>query len=75
MKHFNIRLNINYIFFIVSCLKFYTNCVNCATECKRVGTKCEKINPNSNVVCSSCRPNLMNLYSEICYPCGSGSYY
>ena len=75
MKHFNIRLNINYIVFIVSCLKFYTNCVDCATECKRVGTVCQAINPNSGISCSSCKANLLNIYSEKCYSCGSGAYY
>ena len=77
MKQINIRLNINYIFFIISYLKFYTKCFDCSTDCKKVGNTCTYKNSLiQGSECSGCLPNLLNENSEECYSCsGSGSYY
>ena len=78
MKQINIRLNIKYIFFIISYLKLYTKCAfDCTTDCKRVGNDCVyKNNFIQGSECSACRPNLLNKNSEECYSCtGSGNYY
>ena len=74
MKQINIRLNINYILFIISYLKLYINCFSCENDCKRVGNDC--VYKNNYIIddsCSSCRPNLLNKNSEKCYSCTSGS--
>lgn len=78
MKQINIRLNIKYIFFIISYLKLYTKCAfDCTTDCKRVGNDCVyKNNFIQGNECSACRPNLLNKNSEECYSCtGNGNYY
>ena len=79
MKQINIRLNIKYILFIISYLKFYTNCFTCEEDCKRDGDTCANKNSYSlETRCpSDCKPNLLNANSDKCYTCtgGSGNYY
>ena len=57
MKHIK-RLNIIYILFIISYLKFYANCYDCLNDCKRVGNDCVFKNAYiSDEYCSkNCRP-------------------
>ena len=78
MKHIK-RLNIIYILFIISYLKFYANCYTCLDDCKRVGNECVFKNAYlTGSFCSTdCRPNLYFKDSEKCYTCkdNNGAYY
>ena len=78
MKHIK-RLNIIYILFIISYLKFYANCYDCLNDCKRVGNDCVFKNAYiSDEYCSkNCRPNFYFKDSEKCYTCNNtnGQYH